>query len=441
MDTWSILRLLNSFAAMLLTLLFLYKQSGSKGIKLVFACSGALILGFIASTLDFPKSASSQIAVYALMVFYAVTAFDGKIYMRLLFGLVPPLLLFACDRIADALMYFVTPANISAISSLSAASYEREILYVFLCILTFIPLATIRNRDNRHVPLFQRMLLILLLAAGIAAMALLTMAIVTMSSRYAENPVYEAVRMCIFAIATILFMYIGVIFLFYNTADMYKKNYEMTMKAQMQELERAHDENIRETYETMRTWKHDMKNHIRTIRTLAENGSSDEIIAYVDESFEKMDAVMGYISTGHPAIDATLSNKLYAAKNAGLNVQTMISMPEKLPLSSVDTCAILSNLLDNAIRAAQETAEGTIRLEINVKGRMLCIRIENSCSGEYNIEDGILLSTKTTGDGHGLGLRSVQKITETCGGSMRIVPEKERFTVTVMLPLEKGDET
>ena len=439
MDTWGVLQILTISASMLLVLLFLYKQSGSHGIKLAFSFFGAFALSAAAYYLGFPSGTFSQIAVSALMYVYALTCFDGKLYMRLIIGAIPPLLLFACDKTADALMLFITPSNVMPAASLSAASYGRIILYNALCLLTFIPLSAMRSKDNRHIPIFQRMLLTLLLAAGIAVMAMLIMAIVTMSSRYSENPTEDAIRMCIFAAATVLFMYVGVMFLFYNTADMYKKNYEISMKAQRAELEAAHDKNIQETYETMRTWRHDMKNHIRTMRSLAEQGQLPELLAYIDESYDMMDRSMSYISTGHPAFDATLSNKLYAAKNMGITVKTLISVPENLPLSSVDLCSVLSNLLDNAITAAAVTEKPSLYVEITVKGCMLCIKVENSSNGEYKTQDGIFLSTKKSPDEHGLGLKSVQRITESLCGSVKIQPEADKFTVTVILPLERGE--
>ena len=420
---------------MFLAFLYLFKQLGSKGTRLIVSATGALFLGAFASYFRYPDSLFSQLATDVLLAAYAFIAFDGKWYMRLLHGIVPPLLLFGCDRIADLLMYLITPENVLTISSLSTASYERELLYVFLCVLTFIPISNLNSRDNRHIPVFQRILLILLLVAGIAAMAVLTMAIASMSSRYSENPIEGAVRMCMFVAATILFMYVGVMFLFYNTADMYKKNYEMRMKAERAQLEEAHDKNMQETYDTIRTWRHDLKNHIRTIRSMAESGSVDDVIAYIDEAYDKIDAVTTYVSTGHPAVDAAISNKLFAAKNQNVKAETLISLPDNLPVSNVDMCAVLSNLLDNALRGALKTPAPKLRLEMSVRGRMLCIRVTNSADGEYKIHDGIFLSTKDSSENHGLGLRSVRKIVDSCGGYMKIEPCQDSFTVTVMLPL------
>ena len=40
---------------------------------------------------------------------------------------------------------------------------------------------------------------------------------------------------------------------------------------------------------------------------------------------------------------------------------------------------------------------------------------------------------------HGIGLRRIADIAEKAGGFLKILPEKDRFTLCVLLPLEDGD--
>ena len=54
--------------------------------------------------------------------------------------------------------------------------------------------------------------------------------------------------------------------------------------------------------------------------------------------------------------------------------------------------------------------------------------------------DGMPATTKEENKAeHGIGLRRIADIAEKAGGFLKILPEKDRFTLCVLLPLEDGD--
>lgn len=438
MNTWKIIQTLISAVNSLLVFLFLYKQLGISKKKIPPALLLLLPISYVPVLFDFKSQ--GNIIYYVIWVIYSFLFCDGKPYMRLIFGAIPSALLFSAEKIAHSLVFFITPANVMGTVSLSAVSYVQQLLHVFISLILFIPVSSLHSRDNRHIPVLQRFLFLLMMTAGVVALAVLSITMVTVGSRYSQNIESLAVKLCMTVSGVVLFMYIGVMILFYNTSHMYMKNSQMQMAAQKAELENEHNAHIKETYDAIRVWKHDTVNHLRTIRSMAKKGETAEIVSYIDQAQEKIESVISFVNTGHPAVDAVISNKLFAAQQSGVCVESLICIPEDLHISSVDICTVLSNLLDNAREAAQNAKEHYLHFGMSMKGRMLCIQVENSASGDYKTKDNDFISTKPLPQAHGLGLKSVEKIVKENSGIMKITPENDKFTVLVMLPPNREEE-
>ena len=109
-----------------------------------------------------------------------------------------------------------------------------------------------------------------------------------------------------------------------------------------------------------------------------------------------------------------------------------MQIPEALTIPGAELCAVLGNLMDNAIEACRRLPEGTPR-RITVRGRVnggfLVLRVQNPVSGEENNipVGGALL------DSHGWGLSIVRQIAERRGGRLTTERSDGRFISTVWL--------
>ena len=134
-----------------------------------------------------------------------------------------------------------------------------------------------------------------------------------------------------------------------------------------------------------------------------------------------------------------LSIKTFAIKNAGIRFHQKLFLSKNLslPITDVQMCSLLSNLLDNAIEACEKVAVNPfINLCIQTAKMNLILTIQNSSDGRYNYtEDGQLQSTKESPE-HGLGLIRIKEIVETANGIYKISPKQDIFEITILLPLE-----
>ena len=105
-------------------------------------------------------------------------------------------------------------------------------------------------------------------------------------------------------------------------------------------------------------------------------------------------------------------------------------------IRSVDLCAILGNLLDNAIEAARQVPDRsgrTVTLTIRRIHQMLVIKVENTFAAAPIQENGGLKTTKTGGGLHGWGLKSARTAAEKYDGMVQTSVSGEVFRAVATL--------
>ena len=202
-------------------------------------------------------------------------------------------------------------------------------------------------------------------------------------------------------------------------------------------------------------WKHEADNHLITCCQLLENGKDRDCIRYLHSLLETADLSRRDIRTGNSVLDAVLSSRLGDAAGRQIRIQNQIILPDslKFPVGDTELSAILCCALDNAAEACMKldnaaeacmklpAAERYICTTIKLLKSTLMIQIENSSDGIYLQDgDGMPATTKEENKAeHGIGLRRIADIAEKAGGFLKILPEKDRFTLCVLLPLEDGN--
>lgn len=114
--------------------------------------------------------------------------------------------------------------------------------------------------------------------------------------------------------------------------------------------------------------------------------------------------------------DAVLFEAAGQMKEKGIQARFDVSLPEDPNLDSSVLMSLMTNLLDNAMRAAQDCAPANrfVSLEMFVrKGSLVCI-CENSVENDIRIIKG--KSTKS-GAGHGYGLQILEDLCQTHQGA------------------------
>lgn len=105
-----------------------------------------------------------------------------------------------------------------------------------------------------------------------------------------------------------------------------------------------------------------------------------------------------------------------------------------------DLIAILGNLLDNALEAAEKCKGGWVSAALYMEngGSFAVCRIENTYAGEIRQKGDRMLTTKTQAERHGIGLQNVKRLIRDYSGYIHQEYEKGIYITTVILPRKGG---
>ena len=122
-----------------------------------------------------------------------------------------------------------------------------------------------------------------------------------------------------------------------------------------------------------------------------------------------------------------------------MDFQGQVLVPEDLEMDEGDLCALLLNLLDNALEgAARVPPPGKREVQCTVKltQGFLAVWCRNTYAGPLDLDDrGRPRTTKPDGEGHGFGLAQMRAVAAKYHSVLTIDHDKDTFTVQTALKL------
>lgn len=195
---------------------------------------------------------------------------------------------------------------------------------------------------------------------------------------------------------------------------------------------------IQNLYRQVRGWRHDYRNHIHNMKIQLTGGNYEKLSDYLDQLADDLDSVDMVVKTGNVMADAILNSKLSTAGRLNVRLNVKANVPAGLPMSDVELCSVLGNLLDNAVEAcgALPEAERFMRVYIGTLKGQFYLSVQNA-AGQVRREKGVYLSTKeSAGKRHGYGLLRIDRIARKYGGYVNRQNEEGIFATELMIPLD-----
>ncbi|MDO5156512.1 MAG: GHKL domain-containing protein [Eubacteriales bacterium] len=220
-----------------------------------------------------------------------------------------------------------------------------------------------------------------------------------------------------------------------------RRQYEMEreladLKLQQAELLERDYANLNQAYSMNAKLFHDFHNHIGVLRQLLNHEKMKEAMEYLDALQAPVREMTQTIWTGDETVDYLINSKEATAKEHHIAYQAHVEFPKNTNLRAADLCAILGNLLDNAIEAAKQVEnveQRFIKLTIRRINQMLVIKVENGYRAAPVKVDGALQTTKKDGGLHGWGVKSAQTAAEKYDGMVQTKCEGQVFQAVVTL--------
>ena len=232
---------------------------------------------------------------------------------------------------------------------------------------------------------------------------------------------------------------IMVIFLFRIVSyDAERKNHFQT-EITMLSMTKQHQQELAQMYKTLTERQHDYKHHLQMLEQLVSSSSptaKEYLDTIVNDSNEE-----DLIVTGSPEVDAVLTAKRRTMYEKGIEFKFTPYPLAVLPISVSDFCAILGNLLDNAIEGIERIAIPSAKLQIHLtlsrSWNMFYIYCTNPCEPSTLIKKKGTFHTskkKTESGLHGIGLHSIKSIAEHAEGRTEFQVDGNEFHAKVVLP-------
>lgn len=183
--------------------------------------------------------------------------------------------------------------------------------------------------------------------------------------------------------------------------------------------------------------RHEMMGHLNALQALAGQKDYARVEEYLAEVTRQTRAIPPMKLTDHPVVNAILLQYAQRAKQAGTRFECKAELPEVLPIPDSDLSSFLTNLLSNALRAAQGEG-GWIEVTIHIRGRYLFMECRNSYSGELDPDNETGLYRSHRGAGHGWGMKIMEDVARRYQSELQVEGKDGAFLArTALLMPEK----
>ena len=232
---------------------------------------------------------------------------------------------------------------------------------------------------------------------------------------------------CLFIVCGIFMFY----FLFIKEEEKKKLLYMRNdmLEVSYQSLRKAYDEN--------RMMYHDFKNHLLVINQLLQEKRTKEVLEYINTCIHWTLTINQRVETGCKIIDIIVNCKIADAIDKDIDFKYEIDYIGEICIKDNDMCALLANLLDNAIEACEkiEKEERRIYLRIKKKNEMLLIWIENSKEDRKLAKRDFFRTCKENKELHGLGMKSIDNVIKKYDGHKEYEILKDKFLIYISIPI------
>lgn len=219
---------------------------------------------------------------------------------------------------------------------------------------------------------------------------------------------------------------------FYYTCELIMKKTELADTVLQQA---ANYEQLNQLNQELREFRHDVSNHLLSLRDLLSNGEYPAANEYIASMTATLTASKRLVNTKNYVFDALISQKTCGATQRGIRVETEITIPGQLKISNTDWCALFGNALDNAIEACEKLGDnsGTIWIRVRYVGTMLQAKISNTALPTPAQKGGLLSTTKQDVLHHGIGMSSMSSVVKKYHGAMETHYENGVFSLSFVL--------
>ncbi|MBQ9001285.1 MAG: GHKL domain-containing protein [Eggerthellaceae bacterium] len=205
-------------------------------------------------------------------------------------------------------------------------------------------------------------------------------------------------------------------------------------------IEKEHLYVLGESYRDQRKQIHDFNSRMFVLRGLAQrNANQAEFASYLDEVLDiDMPAPEANVNTGRPTVDVVVASRFALARAKGVSMTFQLDDLSTFPLGNDDLIVVLSNLLDNALAAAEKVEDPSskyVQLKMKQGDHSAVLYVENSTSAPVAIADNQVVREPGAPLSHGFGLVNVCECLDKAGAKHAMEYDEGVFRFSAVIPV------
>lgn len=208
----------------------------------------------------------------------------------------------------------------------------------------------------------------------------------------------------------------------------------MQIKSEFERLqtEKAYYDILEQQNQQLMIYAHDAKNHLTAIRSLNHD---PQIGSYVSRLSAQLADYTHNCHSGNKMLDIMVHKFGVDCSMRGVQFEYDVKLCNLNGVDDMDLVAILGNLIDNAVAAAEASHEKKVSLATAYRNSYSVIIVKNSCDFEPKVKGTRLITSKKNSELHGLGLKSVHQTLKKYQGDFEWDYDETQhtFTVTAMV--------
>jgi len=368
--------------------------------------------------------------IQIIMLIYLLFFKLGTIFQKIFGVLIVFSITIATSLIGAGLASLLT--NTSIEHTLIYQDTARLFALIFIKTLQVVVFYALAKRHERERNLRRQPAFFLFIAVAANFMYLIMLRL------YVESPNLQPQQNLLVWLAAGSLLIMIAIFIVYELFIREEaRNIELAVNLQRTRLETGFLNEMDKLYSAIRTWRHDYENNFTVLRALVREAETDKALDYMDGMNNSIMDSKIMLRTGNLSLDAIVSAKLVLAESHGIKINVEAAYPENDIISDNDLCAIVGNLLDNAIegclRITDEKTGKFIIISISTMKKNLSLVIVNSYH-EIAKKDGYFLTSKKEPD-RGVGIKHIDRIINKYQGYVVRSQDNGIFTTNIIIPL------
>lgn len=206
----------------------------------------------------------------------------------------------------------------------------------------------------------------------------------------------------------------------------------------LQQAFKSQEKSVEETkilYQSVRSIRHDLKQHFQVALTMLHSGKINEAVDYMEKYNDTvLDGISNKVFCDNDVVNYIINSKSKICSDRHIKIYIYIA--NEIPdFSDLDLCVLLGNALDNAIEGVSGEGNNEIYLELRNVDNFFMISVKNTIINSVLEDNPNLISTKNEKEVHGLGILSMKEVVQKYNGSIEFYESDNKFCCDMLLDI------